>query len=814
MSQFYRNLALWLIIGLIMIFIFNYFSSKGPPEISYTDFLEHVGQGHISTVSIQGETITGQYAGTEGLSGGFKTATPTPNDPDLMQLLREKHVSVTVKPPAWVFLVLVGSAIIVFLMWRGQVEHFVHAALAAAFYTGLLWYWHSQTPLPAEVSGFDSIPALRFKLFESGWIPFAILWTFLAGLHYLVLIGKHKFVPLNMANVADQDVLEAARTRDDRALVSALNVQGARGYYRQRLYQLRERLSRDQDLAAVIALKDDILEIDEEDFALAFVAITWCEAALPLWGFLGTVVGIGDAVVAVARGVRALFGGTPMERVLDDLNRGFQGMGVAFDTTFLGLAGLIVLGMGHMALKKGLAVRLAQARSLFSNVVSQWTADSAGPVVVALTGLEARLQAVEAAVRSTDIRATMFRESARMMVERVLTEDPAYRSIRQVLFKPVVVFQRVGQDLAEQTTKHVTDRLGPNWEFVTLGLPLATNLRSVSHGGVVAISSRTPVQSDADKSPEENWLLPFDVAGPYNQDLFQTGRPFTTLFLLSDPSIGLGHTDAGDLVSVHMAQLPQTQEHVLPFRMGADDHIFQVVVDQKLLALIIRRAPQASHFDVSWVGDSYGGGHSQPEDVGQLPQNYEWTVWSAHAPSATLLAAGKSITGNRWRLLLAPIRQRPAEKERESQRGLPASFQFTSLDHWIDLPSGLLPRRIVPLANDLILILDTSGKLHYWDTTRPAPLRLSHEAWADDPDCTIQAGAGGWIAVIAKDHLRMWRVRRGGFLYLYEDVSLPIELAKRDSFRVTADGRYMFAIAQQVIATWEFPRYAMDVDDA
>lgn len=713
------------------------------------------------------------------------------------------------KKGPWVSYGLTGMAFVVFLMWRGQVTHFVRSAFAAVFYTGLLWYWHSQTPMPTEVAGFFNLPALRFKLFDSGPIPLAILSTFLSGLHYLVLVWKSKFIPLNMSNIADQDVIKAVREQDDRALLQALSTQGTSGYYGQRLYRLRVRLSRDQDLAAVIALKDDILEIDEEDYALAFTAVTWCEAALPLWGFLGTVVGIGEAVVAVAQGVRTLLGTTPVEglqmadlmaRVLEDLNRGFQGMGVAFDTTFLGLAGVIIVSVGHMALKKALAARLAQARSLFSDAVAQWKAESA--VVVALTDLEGRLQAVEAAVRATDLRATQFRETVHRMVERVLIEDPAYHSIKRVLFKPVVVFQRVGGDLADQTAQHITAHLGHDqWEFVALGVPVATNSRSVVHGGVVALE---------DKKTNQNWLLHVDMAGPYNQDLFQTARRFTTLWPLQDLATGVGQTQTSELVSVRMTQPPQAQERVFPLRITPDERVFPVVVDHQALALILRRVPQAQHFGVSWVGND----GKDPQDAGRLPTHSTWSVWAAHAPSATLVAAGKSVTGNRWRLLLAPLRQRPVEQERGQPQQQPTGFDFASLDQWVELPAGLVPQQAVPLANDLILLLDTSGKLHYWDTTRPVPLQLSHAAWVEDPQGTIYPGAGGWIAVVAQDHLRMWRVRRGGLLYPYdEQVSFPITLVNRHSFRVTADGQYLFATAEQTITTWEFPRYAGALDD-
>jgi cell division protease FtsH len=99
LSQFYQKLALWLVFGLILVFMWSYFSKTGQParEILYSDFLTQVEQGHIHAVRIQGSKITGEYAGTEGVSGRFKTYTP--DDADLIRLLRERNVRIHVDPP-------------------------------------------------------------------------------------------------------------------------------------------------------------------------------------------------------------------------------------------------------------------------------------------------------------------------------------------------------------------------------------------------------------------------------------------------------------------------------------------------------------------------------------------------------------------------------------------------------------------------------------------------------------------------------------------------------------------------------------------
>lgn len=95
MNQFYKNLALWLVIGLIMIALFNIFNKPHSPykDIIYSDFVNAVEKGEVSEVSIQGDTITGK------LSDDKIFRTLTPKDTDLIKILREKGVKISVAHP-------------------------------------------------------------------------------------------------------------------------------------------------------------------------------------------------------------------------------------------------------------------------------------------------------------------------------------------------------------------------------------------------------------------------------------------------------------------------------------------------------------------------------------------------------------------------------------------------------------------------------------------------------------------------------------------------------------------------------------------
>jgi hypothetical protein len=275
---------------------------------------------------------------------------------------------------------------------------------------GIYAHGHWWGELPKTATGFNSWSAWRFKLFGSGMIPYAIFWAFLFGMFYLVQIWIKKYVPLGISNAADAGVIAAVRNKNDLQLVAELNAQKTIGYYGYRLRTMRNRYNIDQDLSAVQAMKDDFLSNDEEDMVLSFNAVSWAEWALPMLGFLGTVVGIGEALGGIQEGVQVLFGASGRQggdaAALLKFNAGFAGLAVAFDTTFLGLIFLLTLGLFKVSLKKMIARRLADAREIFFEAVSMWrTGDGTqSMVVLAMSNLLDRMGRIETLVRLADQR--------------------------------------------------------------------------------------------------------------------------------------------------------------------------------------------------------------------------------------------------------------------------------------------------------------------------------------------------------------------------------------------------------------------------
>jgi len=93
LSPFYKNLALWLVISLMVILLFNMFNHPGQSkqETSYSEFIAAVSDGEVNQVTIQGNDIYGKY------KDGTAFRTFVPNDPDLIRVLRDKGVQITAK---------------------------------------------------------------------------------------------------------------------------------------------------------------------------------------------------------------------------------------------------------------------------------------------------------------------------------------------------------------------------------------------------------------------------------------------------------------------------------------------------------------------------------------------------------------------------------------------------------------------------------------------------------------------------------------------------------------------------------------------
>ncbi|HSL47920.1 MAG TPA: ATP-dependent zinc metalloprotease FtsH [Candidatus Deferrimicrobiaceae bacterium] len=114
MNPFYKNLALWMVIGLIVILLFQLFQQNQSPrgEIVFSDFLKKVETGEVREVTLKGNNVSGR------LSDGSSFRTFTADYPDLVKSLKDRGVKIDVKPPetnSWLAIVLQWVPMLLFI---------------------------------------------------------------------------------------------------------------------------------------------------------------------------------------------------------------------------------------------------------------------------------------------------------------------------------------------------------------------------------------------------------------------------------------------------------------------------------------------------------------------------------------------------------------------------------------------------------------------------------------------------------------------------------------------------------------------------
>ncbi len=94
MNNAFKTLAIWVLILLSLMLLFNYFNQPVTKvsKILYSDFLLDAENGKVDSVVIQNQKVSGKYKdGTE-----FRTYLPP--DPEVFKILREKGIKVEVRP--------------------------------------------------------------------------------------------------------------------------------------------------------------------------------------------------------------------------------------------------------------------------------------------------------------------------------------------------------------------------------------------------------------------------------------------------------------------------------------------------------------------------------------------------------------------------------------------------------------------------------------------------------------------------------------------------------------------------------------------
>jgi cell division protease FtsH len=96
MKNFSKNIALWIIIGLLLVSLFNLFqntsNNRSSLNIPFSDFIAATEAGNISEVNIRGNNLEGY------LDDGRSFTTYSPNYPNLVDKLNEYGVKISAEP--------------------------------------------------------------------------------------------------------------------------------------------------------------------------------------------------------------------------------------------------------------------------------------------------------------------------------------------------------------------------------------------------------------------------------------------------------------------------------------------------------------------------------------------------------------------------------------------------------------------------------------------------------------------------------------------------------------------------------------------
>ncbi len=94
MNTFYKNLSMWLVIGLSMILLFNLFNQPQgqSTSLTYSQFVDAVERNNISTVQISGDIVSGKMQDGQA----FRAVYPV-NDDEMISILRQNGVDISVK---------------------------------------------------------------------------------------------------------------------------------------------------------------------------------------------------------------------------------------------------------------------------------------------------------------------------------------------------------------------------------------------------------------------------------------------------------------------------------------------------------------------------------------------------------------------------------------------------------------------------------------------------------------------------------------------------------------------------------------------
>lgn len=647
------------------------------------------------------------------------------------------------------------------------------------------------------------------KFFERGWVPYFILWCFFLGLFHLYQIREIKFKVLRNARNEDRDFIEAALAgitstssdpeKDDihkfLKIVEEIS-EGKRegGVYIEKFKILYSKWQKEGKVDSVELLKGELLEAEEEDVVISLIPVRLSEWALPLLGFLGTVIGIGSAIVSMKGGVEKTFGeGRLTEFAFNLFTEGFKDLAVAFDTTFLGLFFLIIIGALHFIIRKDLTSELTFSKKVLTySVTKLQSADSLGGYFVDAMTPEMlyRLQRID---KNTHSVIDIF--------ETIIDEHPDFGELKKILFRPIVYAHEISREiqaLAQKKPDGVSETIlntlsVSNIKPIVLILSIhdkANNtpfIQLIEEGACKFLKMNNSIEWLSIESREQLCLF-CDETG-YMQwfninDLRKSSETNFQFYTSEDDGKDnsienrvlvnkLIDLNPNDYKIIHLRDKKNKQDKYLIFNRDGANYTIELIVSNSKQ---IKINPQKIDRDIN------------------IDLQQEIISFSSTAPN--LIAIGQK---NLIQICsLTETRKREGRLEHEVEYNL--NYEFKA-----EITSII---QIEFISEDQLLILAEDGSIYYWYFTLvPEPRRIKQ---AVGEDLTMFAkGAGNWFALSSKNKglLHLWRIKRDKIQQKDEEFRVFVDLKE---LKTTFDGKYVVGISENNVYAWQFPVYYVD----
>lgn len=255
----------------------------------------------------------------------------------------------------------------------------IGSALSVAFYIflGLLWVlWSAvqgtperpksadadkyaatssaETAETTEAPGAKEPPYLIAVFACRGWVPFVLV--FLTNWSFAILYLKYRKIARQKASML-LDVLPTELS-DEITLDSldkfASHIHGLPGeagesFLVNRVIRGLEHFRVRRSAAETVTMMESQSEIDANNVASSYTIVKVFIWALPIMGFIGTVIGVSGAVAGLAGSLES---SSDISAVKDSLKAVFGNLGVAFDTTLLALVLSLFVKIPSSAMQK------------------------------------------------------------------------------------------------------------------------------------------------------------------------------------------------------------------------------------------------------------------------------------------------------------------------------------------------------------------------------------------------------------------------------------------------------------------------------